>query len=201
MTQTINRMFGSYAQASKAAEDLKANNHHAVHVVSRSGGPDAGADSSHTAITNSIMKSYVWKPHAKVLAEAVSKGGTLVTVHAPFGLAREAMDIMANHDPIDSGLPDRKYPSRPWDDAVPMSSALQLPTLIQQKTPISMICNVPAVTKKPFSLTACLGMPMLSNNATPLSSKFGWDLLSSVATPLSSKFGWPLLSKRPLKMS
>jgi hypothetical protein len=194
MTQTINRMFGSYAQAAKAVEDLKAANHHEVFLVSRSGGADAGADNSLEAITTAIMKSFVWKPHAKILAKAVKDGGSLVTVHPAFGYGREANDIMTNHSPIESGLPDHKYPSRPWDDAVPMSSALQLPVLMKNPLPMSTIWNVPAVLKKPVNITACLGLPMLSRSTTPLSSKFGWGTISKNATPLSSKFGFPTLS-------
>ena len=189
MSYTINRMFGNAATAGKAVSDLADSNFKEVHVVSRDG------NESFDDVVKKIMKSNVWKPDAKILAKAVSEGKSLITVHSPFGRSREAMNLMAAHGPVDSGLPDPSYWSMPWDDAIPMSSALQWPVLAKNRLPAAKILGVPALTKTPWTVSHCLGFSTLSRSATPLSSKFGWGTISKNPTPLSSKFGLPLVSK------
>ena len=188
MTQTINRMFDSAETANTVLDDLKNSNLRDAYLVSPQD------DDTLDLVVDKIMKSMVWKPHARVLAKGVLEGGSLVTVHAPFGRAREALELMAAHAPIESGLPDQTYPSMPWDERIPFSSALQWPVTAKTKLPISVILNVPAVLKRPVNISALLGLPMLSPGKTPLSSKFGLQILSPNATPLSSTFGLALLS-------
>ncbi len=195
MTQTISRMYGAYDIAARAVEDLKKVGYRHIHVVSTSGGPGI-ADTSHNGIVKALTDGYIWKPHAVEYAKRIGQGGSLVTVHAPWATARRAIKMLDKHGPIDSGVPEPTLPSIAWDDATPMSSALQMPVLMKQKTPMSMVWNVPAVLKNPIKMSACLGMPMLSKHIAPLSSRIGMSLLSKSATPLSSRFGLPLLSSR-----
>jgi hypothetical protein len=195
MTQTISRMYGAYDTAARAVEDLKKVGYRHIHVVSASGGPGL-ADTSHDGIVKAITDGYIWRPYAVEYAKRISQGGTLVSVHAPWATAKRAIKILDRHGPIESGVSEPTIPSVAWDDATPMSSALQMPVLMKQKTPISMILNVPAVLKNPIKMSACLGMPMLSKNIAPLSSRIGMSLLSKSTTPLSSRFGLPVLSSR-----
>jgi hypothetical protein len=188
MSYTINRMFGSAATAGSAFADLASAHFKDMYVVSREG------NESTDDVVAKIMKCNVWKPDAKVLAKAVSEGKSLITVHAPFGRSREAMDLMAAHGPVDSGLSDPSYWNMPWDDATPMSCALQMPVLAKTRYPGTNIWGLPTLTKSPATLSGCLGFSTLSRSATPLSSKFGWGTISSNPTPLSSKFGMKTLS-------
>jgi hypothetical protein len=195
MTQTISRMYGAYDTAARAVEDLKKYGYRHIHVVSTSGGSGV-ADTSHNGIVKALTDGYIWKPHAVEYAKRISQGGSLVSVHAPWATGRRAIKILDSHGPVDSGVTEPKTPSVAWDDATPMSSALQMPVLMEQKTPMSAIWNVPAVLKNPTKISACLGMPMLSKQIAPLSSWIGMSLLSKSATPLSSRFGLPLLTTR-----
>ncbi|WP_204276917.1 hypothetical protein, partial [Escherichia coli] len=72
-------------------------------------------------IVAAIIKGYVLKSHARVYAEGISKGGSLVTVHAPFGGAARAMRILDKFSPIDSGISEPESHVMEWDEATPMS--------------------------------------------------------------------------------
>jgi len=200
MTQTISRMYGNLAQASRAADELRAKGYKNVFMVAGSSpsGGDAAAEAAagdYDRIVKSITDGFVWKPHAMVYAKGVSKGGSLVTVHAPFGTARNAQTILDRHSPIESGLVEPVEPTCAWDEAVPVSSALQMPVLLKTQRPMEVICNVPSVVKASNGLSKWLGFPLLAKEIAPFSKMIGMPLLSKSATPLSSRFGLPLLSK------
>jgi hypothetical protein len=168
-------------------------------------------DSTHEEITATIMRGYVWKPYAKIYAEHVKRGCSLVTVLAPFGKGVEATMALDAHGPVDPGIPDPFGPGPIWDEAAPLSSALQLPVLAKDPAPFSSFWGLPVLTRGRASLSAAFGlpelagrgasyspvipMPLLSNKAAPLSSMLGLPLLSGKAAPLSSLFGLPLLAR------
>jgi hypothetical protein len=196
MTQTVSRMYASQDQAARALAALEDYGYSHAHIVSASDG-----NNSYDGIVDTLVQAYVWKPHAMVYAKGISKGGSLVTVHAPFGAAYAAQVILDEHDPVDSGLPEPKHRSVAWDERTPMSSMLQMPVLAKNRLPMSKIWNVPAVLSKSPTFSGCLGMNTLSQNKAPLSSRLGMSLLSRNLTPLSSRFGMPLLSKTSLKLT
>lgn len=190
MSQNINRMYASRDQALKAAHDLRNSRFDRfdmVHVVSHDDAPAADLD----AITASVMKGYVLKAHAKVYAEGIKRGGSLVSVHAHFGTAVAAMEILDQHGPIDNGLvePQDRLPA--WDDATPLSCALMLPALLNNNTSFSGFWGLPLLLKR--SNTA---MPARARSTAPFTGTFGMALLSNKATILSSLFGLPVLLKR-----
>ena len=195
MSQTINRMYESHARASAAADELRTNRFNRfgdVHVVSRSAGD---ADASLDGIVAEVMKGYVLKSHARVLAQHIQRGGTLVTVHAPFGSSVAAMQILDRHGPIESGVPDHSDPAVAWDEAAPLSSALQMPVLLKDSATFSKFWNVPAISKQGGTTSAALGLPEISDARGPFTGSFGMSLISNKATPLSSMLGLPLLTK------
>ena len=190
MSQTISRMYASHDQALRAAHDLRTNRldrFDSVHVVSRDDAPDADAD----AITASIMKGYVLKAHAKVYAKRIQQGGALVTVHAPFGTAVAAMQILDKYGPIDGGVaePEDRLPA--WDDATPVSCALSLPVLLDNDSSFSKFWSLPLLLTP--SATA---VPKRTHSSAPFTGTFGMALLSNKPTILSSLLGLPVLSRR-----
>lgn len=195
MSQTINRIFDSHARATEAAAELRTNRFNRfgdIHVVSRNAGD---ADASLDGIVADVMKGYVLKSHARVLAQRIQRGGTLVTVHAPFGTAVAAMRILDRHGPVDSGVPDHSDPAMAWDEAAPLSSALHMPVLLKNSATFSQFWNVPAISKRGGTTSAALGLPEVSRARGPFSGTFGMSLISHKATPLSSMLGLPLLTK------
>ncbi len=196
MTQTIHRMFDSHERASQAAQALR--NHRFdrfddVHVFG-SRGP-AGAELSTDDIVVAMMKGYIAKADAKVLAQAVQRGGTLVTVHAGFGTAIAAIKVLEQHGAIESGLPDFKEELPAWDEAAPLSSALHLPPLLPDSATFSRFWNVRPLVQSGATTSSALGMPEISRSAGPFSGTFPLPLLSRKPTPLSTMLGLPLLTK------
>ena len=190
MSQNINRMYASRDQAVKAAHDLRNSRFdrfEMVHVVSHDDAPAADLD----AITAAVMKGYVLKAHAKVYAEGIKRGGSLVSVHAPFGAAVAAMQILDQHGPIDNGVAEPQDRLPAWDDAAPVSSALMLPVLLNSSTSYSGFGGLPLLLKP--SDTA---VPARAPSSAPFTGTFGMALLSNKATILSSLFGLPVLLKR-----
>jgi hypothetical protein len=199
MSQTINRLFDSPERAAQAAHALRT--HHDtpfadVYVVTSRGAADAapsGGDLSAEAIVALLMKNYVHKSHAKVLADGIRRGGTLVTVHALFGSAGTAIEVLESHGPIDAGVPDTSDRLNPWDDAAPLSSVLNFPPLLSNDATFSRFWNVPVLTKRGSTLFSKFGMPEISGSSGPYKGVLGQSLISHKATPLSSMLGLPVL--------
>ncbi len=200
MAQLIGRMYDSFERAAQAAAVLRSNDvHHFpdVFVVSRDAGPDAAAaaGSSPDGLMASLLEAHVLKAHARVYAEGIRRGGTLVVVHARFGTAVLAIDLMEQFGPIDSGVADFKDPPRAWDEAAPCSSVLQLPVLLANSATFSRFWNVPTLLKRAATTFSALGIPELSDTRGPYAGTFGMPLLSPKVTILSSMLGLPLLLK------
>ena len=196
MTQTINRIYASADQATAAVTELRTNGYQAdeIHVV----GPtdfDAGKNSSDDIVV-AIAKGHVLRSDAVILAEGIQKGGTLVTVHAVFGAAARALDILDKHGPIASGLPSKRHPTVTWDEAAPVSSALMLPTRCDDPTVFATYSGMPTLMDGNASVSAAVGLPLLADQKSTLSEKFGLPLLSDNPAPLSSLFNIPLLIHR-----
>ena len=188
MSHTISRMYGTPGQAMSAKAALEEEDYSDVHLVS---GASAGA--SIDEIVAAIIKGNVLKSHARVYAAGISKGGSLVTVHAPFGGAARAARILGKFSPVESGISEPESQLMLWDGATPMSCILQMPVLLEDPVPFSRFWNVPPLSAGSFSLSSLLGIPLLTKAASRYSS-FGIPLLSNNATPLSSLLGMPTIS-------
>lgn len=197
MTQIISRLYENHANATAAAGELR----------------DAGFDESGIAvvgpmpdstledITAAIMRGYVWKPYAKAYAEHVKRGCSIVTVLAPFGRGMEATATLEAHGSIDAGIPDSVEAGPTWDDAAPLSSALQMPVLARDPAPFSTVLGLPELTRGRASLWQALGLPELAGGGVPYSGFFPLPLLSDKAAPLSSMLGLPLLASKAAPLS
>ena len=194
MTQTINRIYATTDSATAAVSQLRTNGYQAdeIHVV-RPADFDAGKNST-DEIVSAITKGNVVRSDAVILAEAIQKGGTLVTVHAIFGAAAKALDILDSHGPIASGLPSKRHPTATWDEDAPLSSALMLPTTFDDPTVFATYSGLPTLIDSNASASACVGIPTLGDHRTSLSAMLGLPLLSDNPAPLSSLFKIPLLS-------
>lgn len=190
MSQTISRMYGTPGQAISAKAALEEEDYSDVHLVLGD-----SANASIDEIVAAIIKGNVLKSHALIYATGISKGGSLVTVHAPFGGAARAERILGKFSPVESGVSEPESQLMLWDDATPMSCILQMPVLLEDPVPFSNFWNVSPLTSGSFSLSSALGIPLLTK-AVSRSSSFGVPLLSRNATPLSSLLRIPTISRQ-----
>jgi hypothetical protein len=190
MSHEISRMFATAEAARAAAAELAEEGFDDVHVVN----PPSSADAPVSAIAAQIALGRVHMPDAKVYAEGVARGGSLVTVHAPFGSGMLATTVLESHGPIDSGMPAAE-PPRLWDEATPLSSALAMGVLLNDPAPASRVLGIQPLTGSDCSFSGSIGMPLLSDNPAPLSSLVGMSTLSRSGTPLSSLIGMPTLTR------
>ena len=195
MTQTISRMYEFPEQAAQAKAALKKADYPNVHLVSAAGMADAPFDD----IVAAIARGNVLTAHARIYAAGIAKGGSLVTVHAQFGSAIDAIRILDRFEPIDSGIPEPESHASLWNEATPLSSLLQLPVLINEAAPYSTFWNLPALSDPSSSLSRLLGLPLLKNFGSR-STSFGLPLLKNFG-PRSTSFGIPLLSDQPAPLS
>ncbi len=204
MTQTICRMYATKAQGMKAAAELEARGFKDVHVFSGAApvqqaageGEEAApapAGPSVASLVQSMRDAFILDSHARVFADRVSQGGTLVCVHALFGKALQATKLLDKFGPVASGVPEATTAWVDWDERTPLSSALQFKPLTETKLPFETMWNVRSVTKRPVFFSNWIGMPVLSRG-TSFSSLLGMSLLSRNSTPLSSQLGLPLLT-------
>jgi hypothetical protein len=215
MTQIISRIYDSRERAAEAVKALKDYGFsgldiHAVLARSSQGGATAAPAEIDDLVT-SIQKAGIYKSRAEIYAERVRRGGSLVTVHAPFGSAHAATQILDRLDPIDSGVAEEAGANVDWVDSAPLSSALQIPLLLDDAAPFSSVIGLPVLldyepkttgllnSSSPLSST--VGFPTISDNAAPLSSRIGLAVLSDKAAPLSSTVGLALLSDNPAPFS
>lgn len=213
MTQAIVRMYPSETAARDAAAKLRsyAFPEDWIFVIAP---PAAGIPPE--LVETQIVAAYVLKRHAKVYAEGVRGGRTLLVVHAPFGRAGLAMDILDEFGPVPSGVAEVEEPGPTWDDKAPLSSALGLPTLLRNSpAPLSALFALGTKSEgrsllgfffgeigdPHFSLSGLLGLPQLSRKAAPLSSTLGLPLVSRKAAPLSAAIGLPLISRKAAPFS
>ncbi len=225
MSQTIIRMYATPRQASDAAHALRTNRglrFSDVHIMAPSGPVEPGTDAagpplSVEDIAEGLMKTYVLKAHATVLAEGIHRGGTTVTVHAPFGSGGTAVRILDKHGPIDAGIADDADPPMPWDEAAPLSSMLGIPTLLPGSASFSRFWNLPALSGHGQTVGTWLGIPeiraqhgpykgvlgatLLSDKPAPLSSAIGLKTLTDKQTPQSSSMGLPLTASNAAPLS
>jgi hypothetical protein len=211
MSSMIIRIYDSAATATAAAKDLTNAGFEHVQQFKSAGGKGAMSAASRTKLVEEMMKAHIWRSHADIYADRLATGGALVMVHAPFGAALNAAEIMDAHDPMIEGITSSsKHREYTWDEATPFSSALQIPVLTKMKLPAEEFSGVKSLSKGLMSdfigielLTAgaahktqSMGLPLLSHSATPLSSLFGMKTLSRNPTPLSSLFGMKVLSRQ-----
>jgi hypothetical protein len=197
MSQTINRMYASAQQANAAADALRNyrfRRYDEIHVVTRFAGADDANPRSEDDIVATLMKAYVLKYHARVFARKIAQGSAMVTVHAPFGTAADATNVLDGFDPIDSGVVESRDTLTPWDDAAPCSSAFMLPTLLPDSATFSKYWNVPPLTKRAATTFSALGLPETTNSSGPYSATLPMPLLSGKGTFLSSMLGLPVLT-------
>lgn len=195
MTQTISRMYEYPEQAAQAKAALNRAYYPHVYLVSAADMASAPFDD----VVAAIAKGNVLIADARIYAGRIVDGGSLVTVHAQFGSAVDAMRILDRFEPIDSGIPETESHARMWDEAAPLSSLLQLPVLINEGAPYSTFWNLPPLTAPSFSLSRLFGLPLLKNFGSR-STSFGLPLLKNFG-PRSTSFGIPLLSDQPAPLS
>ena len=207
MTQNIYRMYGSAELARTAAAELSEFRqlNGAVHVV-EAPSPTSTIDE----IAQAVMKFLTPRKEAKILAEGISRGGTLVVVHTPLFAATTVEEYLDQYQPIDSGLRAPEPERFTWDEAAPFSSAFRLPTWLSDPTPFSTFWNLPVLkedrsaqsegmetisffSRKSAMFSGLFGLAMLSDKATPFSNFFGLPLLSSKSAPFSAVLKLPTL--------
>ena len=201
MTETIARIYAKPQIASEAVEALKANgfDHPDVALVAYSAEHERHSNQPDTAVdqlTAQIMAARVLKAHARIYADRVSRGGSLVVVHAIFGRGALATRILDSFDPVDSGVAESHSSARPWDEAAPVSSALHVGVRLDQPTPFSAFWNLPVLIDGAASLSRLFHIPTLANHATSLSGAIGLPTLVSNNGSWSERMGIPVLLRR-----
>jgi hypothetical protein len=190
MAETISRLYGKASDADAAAAKLRAHNFAEGEVIVVHP-PASGGSVASLAAT--IAQGGVLKALAAIYAKGVAAGGSIVTVHAPFSAGYRATKILDAHNPIDSGAPSTPSTLMKWDDAAPLSSALQISTISRDAAPASNIFGMPLLTNGRASLSEAIGWPEVTNNPGWLSSKLGLQLLIDNPAWLSSNLGIPTL--------
>ena len=203
MTQTITRLYASRDQADTAVAELRRFGFRDadIHVVyPPDHGPDeAGASSD--AIADSIMKGYVLRSDAKIHAEQVRQGATLLTVHAPFGMGQRALKVMHKFNPARSGVPEPPYEPYELDEATPLSSMFGWRVISSDPTPFSNFWRWPTLVQGGGTSSRKLQQSDLPDHPAPFSSMLGLRLLSDEPAPFSGKIGAKLLSDDPAPLS
>ena len=216
MTQTITRLYANGADAEAAVKNLKENRFgdKEIFVV----GPPTSGKANVDNLAATIAQGAVPKADAAIYAKGVAKGGTLVTVQAPFGSGAKASGLLDSNKPIPSGVTPAvttggfslgdlwKSSARPngsavgsldWNDAAPLSSWFGWPTLLDDATPFSSYWKLNVLKDTNDFVSNKWGWSLLKDSSTPLPDR----LLSESPTPLSDKFGWRVLKDDPTPAS
>ena len=193
MSQTIVRLFASGQTAFDAAAALKSEGYRADHMFVVA--PKIGTDTE--AVAAEIAATMVPKSKAMIFAQHLPSGGGVVTVHALFGTAMMAMEILDGFNPIESGVAEFSDAPPPWDEAAPLSSALQWGTSFSNPAPVSDLLGIPPVINCPTPLSKFFGLPVLAR----ISNVFGFAQLLDSSAPYKGVSGAPLLIDSPTPLS
>jgi hypothetical protein len=195
--QTISRLYASEENARKAWDELKRRGFADVYLFSPPSRGEDGAPiaASAESLLDRMVKAFIVRSDAAILARRVGEGASLVAVHAPFSGGLKATTILDRYGPIDSGITEPAGPSYAWDEENPFSSAFRIPLLTRCEHPFEEIVGLPSLIKTSY---ASIGRPKPDNPA-PFSAALGLPVLSNEPAPLSSFFKFPVLMKsRPL---
>jgi len=175
MPVTVTRIYESDETAQQAAAELKPHTMSGqVTVVTPD---DADAEPKLAAVGMS-------QASAKVYAEAVKRGRSVVSVAPSFGKAAAVTQVLDKAGPVDthiSDVPDT-VTSRWTRSGAPTGDSPKA------KSP------APVVDEPAAPVSSRFGWPLLSDDPTPASRKFGWRVLLDDPAPLSRLLGWRTLS-------
>ena len=202
MTQTITRLYDTYAAALRAVEDLKNYGFvdEQINLVAAPGSQNEGdlpAEASVDQIAAAIEKGGVPAASAVRFAEKVSGGLSLVSIRPPFGLGVKATQIVESVGPVESGIADPVYQRPGFDWAAPFSSLLNLRLLWDDPTPGSNFWNFKVLLDHQGPILSFLKLPELLDAGAPLSTFLNMPTLITDSSPLSKLLRIPtLLSDR-----
>jgi len=184
MIYAIVRLYANPADAAKAYALLEerglTREDHFINLVT----PTTPAGSVVAAIKDG---GRVLEADAKIYAQGVARGLSLVSVHAPFGAGRMYEELLDELNPVDSGIPEA-HEEVQWEDAAPFSSAFGFPVLSKPNPYLFM--GLPAVAKSGATTSAFLGLGELASSHL---SVFGTPQISRNPGPFSGLFRLPLL--------
>ena len=207
MTDPIVRVYESEQQARDAANRLKEEGFSPdeVYLVTPLSGEEVDPAAT---VSSALLAGRVLGKQAQRYAQFVEGGHSFVAVLPPFGYAQLAMNILAEHGPIETEPRPPQRSSMAWDEGAPFSSAFQLRTIQRnQPAPFSSLLGLGTVSRGGRSFFATLfgeltdphfalfGRSSLSSRAAPLSSLVGLKTLSGRSGPSwRSSFGLPMLT-------
>jgi hypothetical protein len=183
MTTIITRLYAAEEQAVGAVNALKRRfRGDEINLVTPTSSQDADIEAL-------AVKGGVRASDAPAYAEKIQQGHSLVTVHAPWGFAKEAIGILDSHGPVDSGVAESEYHTVPTShEASPFSDAMGWPVLIPFKSTVVLDKNDPAPFSKYFkwpTLFPSKSSAKLVDDPAPFSKILNLPTLSS-AKPFSS---------------
>ena len=160
----IVRLYASAEQAKLALAALKrwGFEDELINVVTATSMPPASAPASAASddpVQSAIMSAYVLKAHAKVYAQEVRSGRTLISVRAPFGVGGIAEELLDKCGPVKSAVVTADDSMPQWDDDAPFSSAIGAPTLVRATAPFSAFWVLPTVTSRGGTFFSGIGLP------------------------------------------
>jgi len=177
MPVTVTRIYESEQKAKQAAAELESHiSSGQVTVVTPGAGPDAEAK---------LAANGMSAASAKVYAEAVSRGRSVVTVAPSFGRAAAVTRVLDEAGPVDTHVIDVPDPATTgWlRGGTPKGEAGKA------------AARAPVIDDPAAPVSARFGWPILSDDPAPASTKFGWRVLLDDPAPLSSWLGWRTLTK------
>ena len=194
MIHPIVRLYDSAEKAQEAIRQLQAKGFgpRNVDLVSP---PESGATADEAALAETIAEAHIVRARAPRYARLVLAGHWMVIARAPIGTGVMVTDLLDDCGPVETGLEETEDRARAWDEAAPISSALQIGTIIRNPTPFSSFWALPVLPKRARRACQVIGVAELTDAGWSFSGKLGMPLLSRNPAPLSSALKLPLIRR------
>ncbi len=137
-------------------------------------------------IVAAITTGLVLRAHARIYAQGIAHGRSLVSLVAPFGAGRMYEELLDALHPVDSGVAEERD-ALVWEDAAPFSSAFGFPVLSRPNP--YMFMGLSAILRSGRTTSAALGIGELASHDLAV---FGTPRLSRNPAPFSGLFRLPL---------
>ncbi len=153
MAHSVTRVYATRIKAEEAVSGLKQYGFSPDSITVIDGTADAGQ----------LAAKGIPAAEAPAYAAAVAGGASLVCIDPPFGHGLAATDILDRCGPMDMAAGSAAPGAVPGDKAAPLSDALHVPVLTEDKPSTVHYADNPA------PLSAALGLPVLTKRSTSAS--------------------------------
>lgn len=211
MTTIITRLYPNQAAAEEVVSALREAGYQEREFKMVAGPQNSEIRGDQLRLREQMQALGVYETASKLYADHAADGAALVVVEAGVGRAKQAIEIVESHSPINLGLAtedvfqrqtsssvirQRRYGAGVLRNDPKFASGAMAPGLSRSSTPFSSALGLPLLSKKSDNRPLLTSGKPIIGMTTVIKRGKSRSLLRENTTPFSSLFGMRLISPR-----